>query len=401
MGFTESLRLRGLAMQEAAYKCIGIGFLVYLAATFILDSGQQRSFFFLFIALPALFLLVRSWQLFRTDAFPLVSILLCLGYFSLSAAWGGEESVAHMLKLSLYLYCLMLGIEAACKRFSSAYLAGFIALVGGLAMCASMLAVLYSGADLSSLLTQRHSFATLSGWGSDNPINSAIVMGLVVLAAWWVFPGKKWYLQILLLAVIVISLMLMVFTKSRGPMLALGVGLALMTVFRRDCADLLLALLIAASAAVLVVSTDILSLFAQRLTEPNYRMEIWLQVWERFQDNWLFGQGLGHDARISLLSGTVFVTHSHSSVFEMFRVGGVIGGGLFLLMVGFLVGRSITKPAGFFLLWLIFGLICLSSNGRALLSRPSIEWFAFWMPILLLYFSTRADAASQQSEHSA
>jgi hypothetical protein len=44
----------------------------------------------------------------------------------------------------------------------------------------------------------------------------------------------------------------------------------------------------------------------------------------------------------------------------------------------------------FFLLWLLYGTLCLLSNGRLLLIRPwQIEFFAFWIPLLCLYFSTR------------
>jgi hypothetical protein len=84
------------------------------------------------------------------------------------------------------------------------------------------------------------------------------------------------------------------------------------------------------------------------------------------------------------------VTHSHSSLFEAFRTGGLLGGVLLIAMTLLLVRHSLRHPAGyFFLLWFIYGAICLSTNGRTLIVKPSVEWIAFWIPLFLVYFSTR------------
>jgi hypothetical protein len=67
----------------------------------------------------------------------------------------------------------------------------------------------------------------------------------------------------------------------------------------------------------------------------------------------------------------------------------MIGGVLFLAMLAFMLNRvTLKSPAFFALLWLIYGVLCLSTNGRLLLIRPwQIECLAFWIPLLCLHFS--------------
>ncbi|MGY4531567.1 O-antigen ligase [Pseudomonas sp. TE3786] len=398
MALVEAFRSRGLTLQETVHKWIAVGFLLYLGSIFFLGGSHQKTFFYLLVALPALFLLVRSALLFRQDSWALASVVLFLSYFSLSTLWsGGEGSIRDAAKYSLYIYCLMLGIEGAINRFGPQFIPGFIAVAGGVAACGYVLSMLLGDVPLSAFVTGRYSLQQMAGWGPGNPINSAIVFGVVAIAAWWSLPNKKWPVQLGLMVVIGLAVTLMFVTKSRGPMLSLTVILLLIGLVRRSKVDLLLLALGGALIAVGVALSNLDAVVAQRVSSPNYRGEIWSQVWQQFQSHWLIGRGLGNDAEIAIANGQV-VTHSHSSLFEAFRTGGLLGGLLFIGMTLMLVRRSLRRPEGyFFALWLIFGGICLSTNGRALLTKPSIEWISFWMPLFLLYFTTRADGKTQKN----
>ena len=105
------------------------------------------------------------------------------------------------------------------------------------------------------------------------------------------------------------------------------------------------------------------------------------------KENPYFGQGLGTSAEIPVVGhGRDFVVgHSHSSILETFRVGGITGGLAFLVMI-FCNLRTTVQASDerrFFLFWLLFGTLCLSTNGRLPIIRPSVEWFAFWIPMFL------------------
>lgn len=390
MQVAEAFRLRGVTVQEAVHKWIAVGFLLYLGSIFFFGGSQQKTFFYLLVALPALALLVRSAQLLRQDPKALTAVLLLFVYFSLSTLWsGGDGDLKDAAKYSLYIYCLMLAIEASTQRFSADVVAGYIVVAGGIAACAYWLSALFGDVPLSAFVTGRFSLDQMAGWGPGNPINSAVIFGIMAVAAWWLLPNKSWPVQVGLVVALGLAASLMFVTKSRGPMAATAIVVLLIIACRRSKIDWLLLLLGCVAVAGLAALSNVDAVVAERVASPNYRAGIWSEVFQQFKSHWLIGRGLGNDAAIRI-TDTMVVTHSHSTLFEMFRTGGLLGGLLFLSMAFLLVRHAWRNPAGyFFLLWLIFGMICLSTNGRTLIAKPSVEWIAFWIPIFLLYFATR------------
>ncbi|WP_339523278.1 O-antigen ligase family protein [Pseudomonas sp. EA_35y_Pfl2_R111] len=391
MGLVSTIRANAV---DVAQKWAATGFLVFLASSFFLASSRQKTVFYMLVAVPSLLLFIRFKSLLRENIWPLLSVLAFLAYFSASSLWSGvaSESLEDSLKFSLSILCLMLGADAACRRFSPEFFTRSIAWVGGFAAFLYLAVILWKTPDFATLLADRSSFRDLTGWGASNPISSAIYLGLAILAAWWLLPNEARHVQLGLIVVIAVSMVILFLTKSRGPMLALFATLLLLSLCRRSRTDITLLLTGCFAALAIVLTTDILSLVIQRATEPNYRMEIWTASLEQIKQNWAFGQGFGHEAGIQIKADK-FVTHAHASMLEVFRVGGLLGGGLLLGMLFSLSKGAMTHRRGlFFLLWLVYGLLCLSTNGRMLLSRPSIEWFGFWIPLFLLYFSTRPEA---------
>ena len=167
-------------------------------------------------------------------------------------------------------------------------------------------------------------------------------------------------------------------------MVALVLTLGLISLWRRRTEDLLLWVGLAAIGAGAVVWLDLGSIIADRASAPNYRMEIWASSLELISAHPFFGQGFGESANITIRPG-VAVTHSHSTMLEFFRVGGLIGGVLCaaFLWASFSPLRAGKQASWFFLFWFVYGLGCLSTNGRLPLSHPSIEWFSFWLPLFL------------------
>jgi O-antigen ligase len=230
----------------------------------------------------------------------------------------------------------------------------------------------------------------LSGYGDGNPINTAMYFGLVTLAVWWSFPQNRPWVKLGLLFLAIISMMIMFLSQSRGPLLSLTITLTLVSALRRSKDDLLLWGVVLISYAVVIPGFDLLPLILDRADSPNYRIEIWLNAIEQIETRLFFGQGLGSSADIPIADplGLITVTHAHSSIFETFRIGGLVGGFLFFAMLLSIITRSLAKNGGgrFFIFWLIFGLLCLSTNGRLLFIRPSVEWFAFWIPLFFVLF---------------
>lgn len=385
----ESLRRRASVVLAAVHAWIPFGFLAYLGSMFFLDGSKQKTIFYLLAALPSLALLVRIKDLSRAEPWTMASLLMFFTFFSVSALWsGGDGSMSDGLRFTLYIICLGLAAEASVRRFSVDFIASFIVVVGGFAAVVYWIAIALGDVSIARLLTERFTLRAMVGWGGSNPITTAVIFGLPVLAAWWLIARQRWQLQLVLITLMVLCLGLMFFTKSRGPIAALCLTLLLLSLIRRSRTDIVLVSVGGFLAASTLLFSSLGSVVAERAAAPNYRLDIWLQAMAQFRESWLLGTGFDHEARILIDNGQL-LTHSHSFLFEVFRQGGLVGGGLFLLMLGLLLRRAFSQPSGlFFLLWLIYGAICLLTNGRMVLSRPGVEWFAFWVPLLLLYFST-------------
>jgi hypothetical protein len=377
---------------QCAFRWIPIGFLVYLCTWFFLRSSQQKTFFYLLLVLPALCLLPRLKLLARAHSGVLLSLVLLLGYFSISAYWG-SGAFKEALKISAFIMLLWLAIEASMHRMDERFLALFMTLVGGIAVLAHGLALALSDASLAEILARRYALKSLWGEGNGNPIDSAVIMGVSIVSAWYLFPGRKWRAQLLLGLVMLGAFALMLITQSRGPILALGIALLGMILMRRSRGDLLLLSLVCLLGGASLFLTDFHEFVDIRLEQPDYRFEIWAQSLGQFKNHFWIGQGFHTRANIPIQEGGVviqIVSHAHMSILEMFRVGGVIGGGLFFLML-FMVFKGLRpRQTGlFFLTWLVYGLLCLSTNGRLLVILPwRIEFFEFWIPLFLLYFCT-------------
>jgi O-antigen ligase len=377
------------AWQTWACKLASIGFLVYLGANFFLKSSQQKTFFYLLLVLPVLFFFLRARALFQTDRRAMIAFVLFLAYFAISACWG-EGTFREAFKLGLLTFCLLLAVKAYMRRFTAEFLADFLVVVGGLAVCLHLLALAVSEGGFSTFTDVRFSLRYSYGWGNGHPIESATLLGLPIIAAWWRFPGRKRLIQILLSMLMPCSFALMSCTQSRGPILAVGATLLLMTLIRRDRSDVFLLASTCVLSSILFLYTNVEEHIQARLMAPSYRIQIWQQVWEQFMAHFWVGQGYGRMIQIPL-TPEFSVQYSHSFLLEIFRAGGIIGGGLFFFLLFAMLDRRVLQPAGFFfLLWLIYGMLCLLTNGRLLLIEPwKIEFFAFWIPLLCLYFSTR------------
>lgn len=361
------------------------GLFLYLAAFYFLDSSGQKTLFYLLVGIPGLILIPRLLELYRQKSVELTMLVAFLIYMSASSLWSGTSTLDDALKYSMYLVCLLLVIDAAARQGVTAdHVLNWLLIAGAVAAVCYASALLGRFDMSSNLMSGRFSFEGMAGWGDDNPISSAIVLGLTVLIAWWKFPAFGRGKQLLLVALMLLCFVLILLTKSRGPLVALGVVLGLMSLHRRAREDLVLWGGLVLLAAVGLVLFDLAGPLADRFAQPNYRMNIWSAAFTQIEEDILIGQGFGREANIMILPGVV-VSHSHSTFIEIVRIGGLIGGVLAtaLLWSVFVHRGALSAGTGLFVFWFVYGIGCLSTNGRLPLIRPTIEWFAFWLPLLL------------------
>lgn len=396
MSFAKSLFLRRAANVDAVW-CLAIGFLIYILSLFFLDSSQHKTVFYFIVGLPCLFFVYQNILISLQDRGKFF-VFLFIFYFSISAFWSGVDGgVWKAAKYGIYILCLMVAAEALSARFSQQFILRGMVLLGGIAVLCYALSVSLSSIPLTTLVVKRSSLQQMAGWGEDSPITSAINLGVFCLAAWWLLPDCKIHSKLILVFLIAVCMVLMFFTKSRGPLLSLGIVLFLISFFRRTRTDCILLAVLTCSIGGLLVFSNIGEVASARVAAPNYRLEIWNQAFQQIREGWLFGHGFGASADIPIGTRGTVVTHSHSSYMEVLRVGGVVGAGLFIAALWTLSRRALKRPTeSFFLAWLLFGMLCLATDGRLILRGPSSEWFEFWVPLFLLYFFTRPETPRER-----
>lgn len=378
-----------LLVESAARNFIVAGLFLYLGALYFVDTNQQNTIFYLSVALPGLLLLGTLRNVVSVGSREVLFVFVFLLYLIASSLWSGMgvSKFLDALKYSFYLACLMLSIYLFVSRTSAdeQAMTRFFVLTG---VCASLVYLFFafrSAIAVPASLAARYSLHDLSGWGESNPITSAVFLGLPVLAAWWRYPDEKSLHRIGLLLLMVACIGIMFLTKSRGPFLSLAITLLFVTIYRRSWSDIALWAVCGAIGLGFVLAPDLNAIVVDRASAPNYRMEIWAHALALISERPIWGHGYGAVAALSFGAGDS-ATHSHSSLLEVLRVGGAVGGALFLVMVFSAVRKCLLGNAGakFFLFWLIYGVMCLSTNGRMLLSKPSVEWFAFWIPLFFM-----------------
>ena len=372
-------------IEHFARNWIVFGFFVYFGCFFLLNLGGMIIPFLIFVVFPVLILCVVSRFRCVHDKYAVFVCAAFLGYFSLSALWG-EGSFFNALKYSLCILCLMLSVENVSQKVSEDAMMKSIIVIGLIAAISFTMAILLSSRDLMTFMTGRFSFFDIAGWGRKNPIHSGIAIGVPVIAAWYFFPGKRWYVQLMLIVTVMLGAMLLLVTKSRGPMLAAAITLLCITLYRREKSDFLLLFLFAILAGLLLLNVDsVNNSVVNRFEEKDYRLIIWRSGLDLFMDHWLFGQGYGTNARITTEWS---FSHAHNTIIDTLRIGGVIGGVLFIYMLGAMIRLSRIHSGNiFYLFWLLFGMLSLFTNGRLPLRNPGgMEFYGFWLPLFLFYY---------------
>ena len=339
--------------EDYMRRWVALGFLVYLGAFFVVESSKLLSVFLMCIVLPVLCMSIVSRFRYALDRRVLLSLLAFLGFLSLSSLWGDGEAL-EAVKYSLYVFCLLLSILVFSQKFSGEFAAGYIAASGFIFSLCYIVAILLSDHAIMDFVNERFSFRQIGGWGSKNPLDSATIMSIPVLAACWLFPKGKWYMKLMLIATIIACATLLFVTKSRGPSLSLGITLIVISLIKRRESKFyfLLFFTLLFMFGMLFFKDD---MTVMRVDEGHYRYAIWEDRLDKLKNNWLFGQGYGTHAQISIADHSWKLSHSHNMILEVLRVGGCVAGGLLAFMlVAMLLPSYVHSGNLFFLMWFFF-----------------------------------------------
>jgi O-antigen ligase len=113
---------------------------------------------------------------------------------------------------------------------------------------------------------------------------------------------------------------------------------------------------------------------------------IWKETIKESVQNFWFGFGMQKEFLLSLPNGQTF-THSHNFILDTFRLTGFVGACLVLSVYLYALYKGFKSPiysTKIRAIVLLFGSLCLMSNGKIPFNRPSHSWLAFWVPVAMI-----------------
>ncbi len=391
--------------------------LFFLGFFFFPSSKSHSNFFYVAVAFPFLILIfmkkvdLRSFFYSRTFLLSTIFLVYMFSPLFWAENWGLSDISRYGRRVFYVL--IFLGVTIHLVQTYPNFLRRLLVL---LCWTAAIFAVGYI-----MFYYSQHPFPRrIYGFGQlHNPIMASSVYGIAFIACIYLFQQQHTMkTKLLYLGMLSVLFSYMMLAQSRGPLLALAVtifGWPILESFSRKEGDhshrnnffLLLLIIFAAIAVLFILYPDFFKSCLFRGTA--YRREIWgqglLQAW----DAPYFGHGLNADTRLILSNGEEMV-HHHSVYMTTLFCGGIVGLLLLIVLTGSAIRQGLTQTGELqkFLLtcMLLFGALCMITDGHTLIRHPKPVWLFFWFPIALVAASElpgnplgsekRADYGSRQ-----
>ena len=300
-------------------------------------------------------------------------------YYALSNVWGHtpqhiDSPITHGVYLPGYLLLMtMLLRDGRTRRLA------MLAVVGGITVLSLWTLII----DHTLVLTERA--VSPENPGPTNVIDLAGYCGIGILICGMLLKEKAshWlYLPV------VIMLVMLLLTQSRGPIIALvlAVGCTLhLHVFTRR--NLLIAAALAVLVALLLVMTPVgdmlLARFEELGTQSGLRLSIWHHTLSEMASQPWLGRGFSYELDFINYSGE-HITTTHSVYMGALLKGGIVG--LLLLLAIIACGlwqawRKRHTDSRYSLAILFYALVFMASQGMFIISNPRETWVLFWLPL--------------------
>ena len=346
----------------------------------------------LFIPLLAV-LPLRKPDLYHYGGFATLAALAYAGWSLISSLWGADSGffLLQWLVLAVWLTgsSLVLHQRAATLENLWPWLIG----LGALTALVNIL-VFYSGHSLS----ERLEGITIA----RAPTLVGQIYGVAALVAivysWHTasFTSALGWSAAAIPALAAVGL-----SQSRGPLLALAFALLVGLVWLKPSRKLLAVQF--AAALLVLTAVWILLPIEKALMErgASFRDEIWMHLWQEMLAEpvrFIWGLGMTQETVIPMARGEFH--HAHNAWLEIMYRTGIIGLGLALVHLGYLLWTAFRQPQlGILALWLVYGCGCLLVDSRSLFWEIDAKWFMYWIPAGLLAAVSGSSALLPKPAH--
>ncbi|ELY4774305.1 O-antigen ligase family protein [Cronobacter turicensis] len=312
----------------------------------------------------------------------LILVALMIVYYAISNIWGGTlEGARSALTHGTYLLVYLLILTTLLEEPKSRHIV-LASIVAGI----TVLAIYTLMTDYSLVLKLRK--VSLSNPGPQNVIDLAGYCGIGILLSCMLLKETKKHIYYIPL---IITLIMMLFAQSRGPIMALAIAFVL-TLHRTaiNRRNILLGGLIAILLAIICVFTPVGEMLLGRFEvvgkQSGLRLSIWHHTLEELSHHFWLGRGYLYELGFTNYNGQ-YITTTHSVYLGALLKGGIIGFGLLLAVIAsglVLALKKFRNQDRYDVAIFIFALIFMASQGMFIISNPRESWVLFWLPLGLI-----------------
>lgn len=378
--------MSSIAINKYLEKWAIFGLIVFLLGFYFISSSKiHNTVFYIAVCTPIVLLLPTYFKRLAPKSWLTFSAVIFSFYLFLNSWWAIDFSVGKSLKYLKYLfilYCLFAAVFLFKYKRPVSTKTLFIAL-----MVVGSLSSIYGIYDHFNTIHLRP--LDPLAYRYNDPIHSAMLAGLLLLTCLWFMIESTRYKHKLYYFILSIPFItLIILSKARGPELAflitlLPIGYFQFTNIKRHAKLISISLLLFIILLTLILTSD----FSQGLLSKGfslpYRPDIWSGSLQEALDSFWFGQGATRKPSPLMASGIAF-NHSHNIALAIFRMGGIVGLMLFFTTLALCLSAGLKSKKSIdhlWIIWLFFGFVCLMTNGKYPLTRPSTSWLAFWVPM--------------------
>lgn len=379
-----------MPLAPVIQKATLLPLLVFVSSFYLLTESKEQVFYIMFGVLFLYFLVTERRQFFHNDPF-LWGLLLVLAYYSSSTFWSTdpgdyfEKSVKHSVYILIFYICM----SHILRRHDFTQVARWVlitVIVSGVIISLLSLFMQWPGYDFANRFTH----SSLLGL-TDNPIETGFFLGIASLAAIFFYRQSPDPRQAAFLLVATgMMICLLVITRSRGANLFFIVSVFLLmfavtpSYKSRDSVFIILALSAGLFAALFIGEKVV-----DRVTSPNYRLDLIIASWDVAKEHLIFGSGWNPEDRLSIPSHEKLFSKPHNTFMQSLQVGGLVGLLLFLSLTLYVIYRGVSDKSDklysrLLTIWFIYGCLMISIDGGMFVVRPSTFWFYYWLPAFLI-----------------
>ncbi|MBV1877790.1 MAG: hypothetical protein KUG79_09120 [Pseudomonadales bacterium] len=290
-------------------------------------------------------------------------------FLSIQQKIGIEKKIRKLLYASIYLYSFAILL---CYFLPSYFLEPFKTL--GMAS--------YGGDEFEGFRSDSLSFPLLTFGGNqlDNPNFAGMVFGLGIILATWerafgMTKSNRYFLLFTTLPIIIALLL----SQSKAAIFATFLTCIIIFISTLSRNHKLAFTTIVTLTFLALATTQQL----HALLDLGIRSTIYSQCLDEGLNNPFFGLGALSTVNIQ---GDNF-SHCHNIFLDLFRFSGLLGVALLIALLYTVTKTIYSDGCETQKLWslvLLFGLINLSTDGFVPLTKPTIFWLTFWLPISII-----------------